>query len=287
MKNYELMCGNCLDLMHQSPKQSVALVFGSPPYEDARTYGIDFNLKGQDWVDWMVTVYQESLRVCKGLVAFVVEGRTQQYKYSGTPLLLGADLIRAGITLRKPPIYERYGIFGGGGPDWLRNDYELIICATNGGKLPWSDNTVMGGPPKYGPGGVPTYRKQDGSRINKTTVSGYNGDGSTRTVVKPYIPPKRVNPGNVIRCVVGGGKMGSNLAHENEAPFPESLAEFMVRSFCPPGGVVLDPFCGSGTVGAVCIKTGRKFVGMDVRQSQIDLTRRRILQAEKSVGIFL
>lgn len=70
--------------------------------------------------------------------------------------------------------------------------------------------------------------------------------------------------------------MGSPLASLTEAPFPESLAEFFVRSFCPPGGVVLDPFCGSGTTLAVAEKCGREWVGMDIRESQIELSKRRI-----------
>jgi len=39
---------------------------------------------------------------------------------------------------------------------------------------------------------------------------------------------------------------------------------------------VLDPFVGSGTTVAVALKLGRKGVGIDVRQSQIDLARARI-----------
>ncbi len=74
--------------------------------------------------------------------------------------------------------------------------------------------------------------------------------------------------------------MGSPLAHENEAPFPESLAEFIIRSFGPEGGTVLDPFCGSGTTLAVAKRLGRKGIGIDVRQSQIDLTMRRITEVK-------
>ena len=48
------------------------------------------------------------------------------------------------------------------------------------------------------------------------------GDVSTET---EYVPPKKANAGNVIKCNVGKGHMGSNLAHDNEAPFPESLVE--------------------------------------------------------------
>jgi DNA modification methylase len=84
------------------------------------------------------------------------------------------------------------------------------------------------------------------------------------------------NPGNVIHCKVGGGLMGSPLAHENEAPFPEKLAEFFVKSFCPPEGIVLDPFCGSGTTLAVAKRLNRHYQGIDIRQSQVDLATRRL-----------
>jgi DNA modification methylase len=70
--------------------------------------------------------------------------------------------------------------------------------------------------------------------------------------------------------------MGHPLAHSNEAPFPIALAEFFVRSFCPPNGLVIDPFCGSGTTGHAALDAGRRFAGCDVRESQVQLTRRRL-----------
>lgn len=93
---------------------------------------------------------------------------------------------------------------------------------------------------------------------------------------KPF--PKIANPGNVIRCHVGGGAMGDRLCHENEAPFPELLAERFIRSFCPPGGIVLDCFGGSGTVGKVAAAHNRDAVLIDVRDGKggLDTARRRI-----------
>ncbi len=70
--------------------------------------------------------------------------------------------------------------------------------------------------------------------------------------------------------------MGHALAHENEAPFPEKLADFFIRSFCPPGGFVLDPFSGSGTTVAAALKAGRHGIGMDIRASQVELGNRRL-----------
>jgi site-specific DNA-methyltransferase (adenine-specific) len=98
-----------------------------------------------------------------------------------------------------------------------------------------------------------------------------------------YVVPALANPGNVFSIPVGGGVMGDKLCHQNEAPFPERLAEIFVRSCCPPGGWVLDPFLGSGTTAAVCIDAGRNCVGIDVRESQIELSKQRI--ANRTVGM--
>jgi hypothetical protein len=81
---------------------------------------------------------------------------------------------------------------------------------------------------------------------------------------------------------VGGGKMGSSLCHVNEAPFPEALAAFFVKSFCPPGGTVLDPFSGSGTTVAVARRLGRTGIGMDLRLNQCQLGRQRLAEPPKA-----
>lgn len=275
--------GDCLELLPLFHRQKVDLVFGSPPYENARDVKADpFPvLKGEAWVEWMVQVVQESLKSCKGLVAFVIQGRTKNYRWSATPVLLAADLHRAGVCLRDFAIYHRIGIPGSGGPDWLRHDCEYVLCVTNGGKLPWSDNTACGEIPRYGPGGAMSHRMKDGQRI--TATRGYK-NGGTQNQRIDYHPPKKANPGNLIQCgAVGGGHLGSKLAHCNEAPFPEKLAEFFIKSFCPPDGVVLDPFCGSFSTGAAAIKAGRNYIGFDVRASQVKLSERRINEAKESL----
>lgn len=317
-----ILCGDNLEIMRSMPAQSVDLVFTSPPYEKARTYGINYNLSGQAWVDAQVERFVECLRVCRGLVAWNVEGQTRDFQYSAAPALMMADLHRRGVCLRKPPIFHRIGIPGSGGPDWLRNDYEFIVCGTNGGKLPWSDNTAMGHPPLWGPGGEMSNRMGDGARVNQWGKAGSprgmgnkdaNGnvesgvrpshktvrpgtgqnlkgglaaDGWTKSAspMKPdgsrddqtYVVPVIANPGNVIKCNVGGGAMGSDLAHEGEAPFPEDLVEPFIRSFCPPGGTVLDPHIGTGTTAKVALKWGRNAIGIDIRESQCELTRKRL-----------
>jgi hypothetical protein len=129
-----------------------------------------------------------------------------------------------------------------------------------------------------------SHRLKDGSR--KTGIRGYkNGDTLSG---QPYTPPEITTGSNVIDCRVGGGQVGSMLCHENEAPFAEKLAEHFIRSFCKPGGIVLDPFLGSDEPAACwlgfvkVIRQLRVDLSVEHRQAQLALLRelRRALGSE-------
>jgi len=275
----EISVADCLHLPLED--KSVDLTFTSPPYEDARLYGIGFRLKGQDWVDWAVPRFLECLRVTRGLTCWVVQGRTRKFQWSAIPVLFMSTLIREGVNLRRPQIYHRIGIPGSGGPDDWRNDYEYIIRATHGGKLPWSDNTATGHLPKYGcfGGNAPGGHKDGDVNHLPTIKAGGPFSNRDKQGVRTHRVQKQyalANPGDVLKCSAGGGQMGNKLCHENEAPFPEALVEPFVKCFCPPDGTVLDPMCGSGTTLAVAQRLGRNAIGYDIRESQVELSRLRV-----------
>lgn len=266
-------CADAVEWVSALPDGAADLLFTSPPYEGARTYGLPRLPTGQAWVDWMVKLVTVARPKVRGLIAINCEGQTRRYRYSCVPFLLMADLTRAGFTLRKPIAFQRFGIPGSGGKDWLRNDWEPVICVTPPGRLPFSHPKACGGPCKYRRGGAMSNRTRTGSRVRGRSAGRIGRMGSAGQ-------PDIANPGNVIRCKVGGGHMGHPLAHENEAPFPLALAEFFVRTFCPPGGKVIDPFCGSGTTPHAAIACGREFLGCDIRRSQVDLTNRRLASVQ-------
>lgn len=56
--------------------------------------------------------------------------------------------------------------------------------------------------------------------------------------------------------------------------FDPVLAEIAYRWFCPPDGKVLDPFAGGPTRGAVAARTGRRYIGIDLRRDQVEANRR-------------
>ena len=63
--------------------------------------------------------------------------------------------------------------------------------------------------------------------------------------------------------------------NRHEAEFPEELAGRVIRLFSPPGGVVLDPFVGTGTTTAVAKKLGRQWLGIDMDPRHTRMARRR------------
>jgi len=60
------------------------------------------------------------------------------------------------------------------------------------------------------------------------------------------------------------------------ATYPEKLVEPCVLAGCPAGGVVLDPFTGSGTTGVVACRLGRDFVGIELNPEYAEMAERRI-----------
>lgn len=296
----------CADALHLPlADKSVDLVFGSPPYCDARDYGIGADRDCDEWIDWMLEVTVEALRVARNCVVWVAAGVTRDRNYWPACEGLMFRWWRDGRSMYRPCYWHRVGIPGSGGNEktnnkWFRADVEYVMCFKRPGALEYCDNTAMGHTPKYSTNGECSHRLSNGQRVNQWgpigSGRGRRKDGSRKPSGSPshrihtkrtqngqmqeqaYVMSVRANPGNLINTKVGGGHLGSTIAHENEAPFPEKLAEFFVLSLCRPGGTVLDPFSGSGTTAAVAQRYGRRAIAMDLRLNQCALTRRRVTQ---------
>ena len=272
----KLITGDCLEVLKKRRRNSVDLIVTSPPYSNLRRYGSSAPLFRDDWhwLDWCAARFMECLRVSRGLVCFVVEGYTKNGTNHPLPEMLTVEVMRRGANIRHRGIYQRIGI-PGGSPDELAQHHEIIVRASERpGRLPWSDPAALGHPPKFGVGGAMSHQTKDGR------VSNLKRNGRHKPEQRRYAKPKLCKVSNVINCgAVGGGNLGSKLAHKNEAPFAERVPEVLIASYCPPGGIVLDPFCGSGTTGAAAVKLRRKFIGIDNRDSQIELTRQRLTEA--------
>lgn len=99
--------------------------------------------------------------------------------------------------------------------------------------------------------------------------------------------------------IVGGGKMsdaksygvndwvrdkqadgdlsgGLSRGQSGTSIFDPVLCELAYRWFCPPGGIVLDPFAGGSVRGIVASKLGRQYIGVDLRAEQAEANRAQL-----------
>lgn len=60
------------------------------------------------------------------------------------------------------------------------------------------------------------------------------------------------------------------------ATFPDTLIADCIKAGCPPEGVVLDPFIGSGTTALVALREGRQYVGIELNPEYIGIAEKRI-----------
>jgi site-specific DNA-methyltransferase (adenine-specific) len=63
---------------------------------------------------------------------------------------------------------------------------------------------------------------------------------------------------------------------------PEGLYRWLVRLACRPGGLVLDPFTGSGTTGRAAMFEGRRFLGIEKGPKYFKIASARVADAAES-----
>lgn len=78
------------------------------------------------------------------------------------------------------------------------------------------------------------------------------------------------------------GKLHNNNNHPTVKPF--TLMRYLVRLITPPGGVVLDPFLGSGTTGAVAVACGFRFIGIEKEPQYMEIAKGRLESVKLGSG---
>jgi len=86
----------------------------------------------------------------------------------------------------------------------------------------------------------------------------YNKNGSLPTDVWEILPEDTQN------------------REKHYAVYPEDLCKIPILATCPPDGIVLDPFCGSGTTNKVAYELQRKSIGIDISSAYIDIAKKRV-----------
>jgi DNA modification methylase len=80
------------------------------------------------------------------------------------------------------------------------------------------------------------------------------------------------NPGDVWEMATSANR------EAHFATYPEKLCEIPIKSGCPEGGIVLDPFCGAGTTLLVAKELRRKYIGIDLKEDHVNISKKTVSQ---------
>jgi site-specific DNA-methyltransferase (cytosine-N4-specific) len=141
------------------------------------------------------------------------------------------------------------------------------------------------------PPGTPATRRHPGDGKPGGTRSRGTGPGRTRrlkygTHTREVIAARRYGTGRCGRGHPNGRNPGDVWAIPTRpyrgphfAAFPIDLPTRCIKAGCKPGGMVLDPFCGTGTTGLAALALGRRFTGIELNPAFAALAAERLRHA--------
>jgi ParB/RepB/Spo0J family partition protein len=237
----------------------VQTIFTSPPYWNKRTYSEEKGLGNEKNSEEFVVNLSEHLRDCKRVLNdrgsfFLNLGDTFYNKnLQNVPHRVILKLQEQGWILRNTIVWSKTNPKPSSSKSNLTPSYEFIFHLVKSMEYDYyptpnklSEKTKPSLPPRH---------------------RSVNGDYSKS--VSPYLPNiKGKNMGDywnedVVRTSVANQKL--DIEGEHPAPFPEEIITLPILQTSKEFELVLDPFMGSGTVGRVCDKLGRNFVGYDLK----------------------
>lgn len=274
----QVFCGDAEHILTTLDEESVDAIVTSPPYFGQRDYGdsrqVGIESSPQEYVDRMTRIFREARRVLKssGTCWIVLGDKYLSGRLLGMPWRVALALQDADWILRADIIWHKPNAM----PSSVKNrptlDHEYLFLMSKSKDYFYdadairephvtfsSDSKMKGGRKHLGQrGGTPETGKNGGnSNLH---------DGRWDQAFHPKGRNKRT---------VWSISLSKNRdAHF--AVFPESLVENCIRAGSPKGGLVLDPFCGSGTTLAVAQRLNRRFVGIDCVEEYCDISRERV-----------
>jgi len=259
-------CMDCVKGMKELlPDNSIDLMITSPPYDNIRTYnGFNFDLHETG---------KEVFRVLKegGIAVMVIQDQSKNFAKTLTSFRTILDWCdNIGFRLFETVIYRKHGSEGAWWKQRFRVDHEYMPIFLKGAKPSYFNKEPLKIPSKHG-GKIMT-----GSGSRRT-------DGTTSPLV--------TRPINIMKCrgtiwnyLMAGDK--DPIKRKHPAPFPDAIPNDFIQCFCPPDGIVLDPFMGSGSTAVMAKRLGRKFIGFEISQEYCDLSKKRLKEVETKLNNF-
>jgi DNA modification methylase len=266
----DLRLGDCRTLLPTIPSGSVDCVLCDPPYPCiARPYG---RLTEAEWHDLMRIVVAECRRILKpsGSAVFILQANSER------------------VGRMRPWLFEFQA--------WACREWNMVqdVWWWNCSMIPEA-HAIQGrltrpslkacvwcGPPEC-------YRDQDAvlwdesmrnaaaraeKRLARHELPSGHGIDRVRCG-EAALRRGGVTPFNVLP-IPNANSTDSSGAFGHSAGTPEPLADWWVRYISPPGGIVLDPFMGSGTIPLAAIRRNRSAIGFEQMPEYFEMAQARL-----------
>jgi site-specific DNA-methyltransferase (adenine-specific) len=268
----EILLGDCEKELHKFPDNYFDLIFTSPPYADQRknTYG---GIKPDNYVEWFIPKSEEFLRVLKPTGTFILNIKERVVNGERHPYVL--DLIRElrnqGWLWTEEYIWHKKNSYPGKWPNRFRDAWERLLQFNKTKKFKIFQETVMVPVGDWAKDRLSNLSETDKTRDESRVKSGFGKN------VSNWVGRSMVYPTNVIHLATECGN------RNHSAVFPIELPKWFIKLFTEPGDNVLDPFVGSGTTALAAFQLGRNYVGLDIKEEFVEISRRRLIDAQMQI----
>ena len=247
-----ILNGNCIEVMNSLPEASVDLIFADPPYnlqlrgdlhrpDNSKVDAVD-----NDWDQF------DSFALYDQFTKAWLKAARRVLKPNGAIWVIGSyhNIFRVGAALQDQGF-------------WILND------------VVWRKSNPM-----------PNFRGKRLTNAHETMIWAGKDESSKYTF--NYEALKALNEGIQMRSdwvlpICNGHERLKNADGDKAHPTqkPESLLHRVLVGSTNPGDVVLDPFFGTGTTGAVAKMLGREYIGIEREEEYRKVAKKRIAAVRK------
>ena len=247
-----ILAGDCIEVMNALPENSVDLIFADPPYnlqlkgdlhrpDNSKVDAVD-----DDWDQF------DSFRAYDEFTTEWLKAGRRILKPNGAIWVIGSyhNIFRVGAALQN----QGY---------WILND------------VVWRKSNPM-----------PNFRGKRFTNAHETMIWASKSEGAKYTF--NYEALKALNEGVQMRsdwvlpiCTGHERLKDENGDKAHPTQKPESLLHRVLVGSTNPGDVILDPFFGTGTTGAVAKMLGRNFIGIEREEAYRKVAEKRISKVRK------
>jgi DNA modification methylase len=274
----KIFTGDSLAVLKSLKNESVQTCVTSPPYFGLRDYGMKKQMGLEEtpdaYVANMVVLFRQVKRVLRDngtLWLNLGDSYGKGKQLLGIPWRVAFALQADGWYLRQDIIWAKPNPMPESVTDRCTKAHEYIFLLSKSPKY-YFDSVSMQEPAVSRATGAAASFKRSGSKREQTIPRQRYG---THRPDREDVAYNKTRNRRSVWTIATRPYKGAHFA-----TFPPALIEPCILAGAPKDGIVLDPFFGSGTTGAVAKSLGRQYIGIDLNPAYVTLAKERLASVQ-------